>query len=547
MTTAAGMEIMQPSDTAVALTKTKRRRKSLLEQLTAELDGLYWNKPLKPRQELPQPLPPPPQPPPANDEPFIAAPTPVSEVKVEAPEPQLPTAAEAGAAPATKKGSKRREHLGLDGAYWATTGLMEKRRSTIIAAAAVSKARMKNKSARPVPTQRRPLHFKPAATPAEPPLNAATVAAAPKTVDVAAAAAAAAATPSKGTGLGLDGVYWQLDEGEQHRRRRAPVDMYTVAMTAAEKRTRKRRPHKPHAEFSVLRRLQMRVRRMQRPRVDPAERAMQQREAKTRMHKELLERVQRESRGVEVVPGLFLGSQRSASHLEWLREANIRYIVNCTTEVRNSFSTLGASRSQEDATDGPGAEPQLTGEAALLPVHGCAEFEYKRVEVHDSEAHERRYASLLEDAIAHIDSRLQRGDGGVLVHCKEGKSRAPTLVICFLMSRTRWPLAKAFAHVSALRGGLRLNPAFEHLVESFEKKLFGVSSMNFLGNRRSSTPEAASSAAAVTTINDTSQWVKQEPQTASPQLQTEPSLSITPLPSETSNPPSASVSNLETK
>ena len=61
--------------------------------------------------------------------------------------------------------------------------------------------------------------------------------------------------------------------------------------------------------------------------------------------------------------------------------------------------------------------------------------------------------------------------GKVLVHCKSGKSRAPTIVIMYLMVKYKFPYEKAYSYVKSKRNLIKPNPKFDQELQELEKNV----------------------------------------------------------------------------
>jgi len=72
---------------------------------------------------------------------------------------------------------------------------------------------------------------------------------------------------------------------------------------------------------------------------------------------------------------------------------------------------------------------------------------------------------------AHFDRSFAFIDtcrGACLVHCGAGISRSATLVIAYMMRKSKWPLDKALKHVQACRAAVRPNNGFMQALRDFE-------------------------------------------------------------------------------
>lgn len=83
------------------------------------------------------------------------------------------------------------------------------------------------------------------------------------------------------------------------------------------------------------------------------------------------------------------------------------------------------------------------------------------------------------DVNAFVDGWRRRGSR-VLVVSYHGKSRAPALVVQYLMHHFRIPLERALAHVRSRRPQTRINPGFMRSLQRLEKRLADEDSLRNL-------------------------------------------------------------------
>ncbi|NWY70545.1 DUS3 phosphatase, partial [Erithacus rubecula] len=92
---------------------------------------------------------------------------------------------------------------------------------------------------------------------------------------------------------------------------------------------------------------------------------------------------------------------------------------------------------------------------SFMHVNTNAEFyEGTGIRYHGIKANDTQEFNLsryFEEAADFIDKALSQKDGRVLVHCREGYSRSPTLVIAYLMLRRRLDVRAALSAVRQQR------------------------------------------------------------------------------------------------
>ncbi len=70
----------------------------------------------------------------------------------------------------------------------------------------------------------------------------------------------------------------------------------------------------------------------------------------------------------------------------------------------------------------------------------------------------------LEDAVDFIEKEINNGNN-VLIHCKAGASRSPTVVIAYLIKTNKWTITQSTEYVRSL--AWHINPTFTNLLEKY--------------------------------------------------------------------------------
>eukprot|EP00051_Salpingoeca_urceolata_P010097 m.123165 g.123165 ORF g.123165 m.123165 type:complete len:521 (+) comp16583_c0_seq1:200-1762(+) len=141
-----------------------------------------------------------------------------------------------------------------------------------------------------------------------------------------------------------------------------------------------------------------------------------------------------------VLPGLLLGSAADAGNAALLQQLGVTRVLNVSTDIPNFF----------EASD-----------ATTAPV-------YRRIPVLDS--WQQPLASYFHDAAAFIADALARGEV-VLVHCRAGVSRSPTVVLAFLMKHFCQPLSKVYPVLKNERPCVSPNLDFLGQLLQFDREL----------------------------------------------------------------------------
>lgn len=107
--------------------------------------------------------------------------------------------------------------------------------------------------------------------------------------------------------------------------------------------------------------------------------------------------------------------------------------------------------------------------ATELPTPFPKSFTYLKIDVQDSLTDNiRRY---FDQCLEFMNQALQDKDSIILVHCMQGISRSPTIVIAYLMKYKRLSLARALEIVSSRRPEIKPNPGFMKQLEDYDNEL----------------------------------------------------------------------------
>ncbi|EDO45432.1 predicted protein, partial [Nematostella vectensis] len=139
----------------------------------------------------------------------------------------------------------------------------------------------------------------------------------------------------------------------------------------------------------------------------------------------------------EILPRLYLGSEKDASNIELLRKHKISYVLNVTHDRPNTFAHIEG-------------------------------FKYKNLPVEDNLM--ANLTELFPEAFAFIDEGRQKSSN-VLVHCLAGISRSVTITIAYLMSSQHLSLNEAYDFVKARKSNVSPNFNFMGQLLDFERSL----------------------------------------------------------------------------
>lgn len=140
---------------------------------------------------------------------------------------------------------------------------------------------------------------------------------------------------------------------------------------------------------------------------------------------------------VQILPHLYLGSEKDSSDLEILKKYGISYILNVTHDKPNSFEHL------------PG-------------------FKYKKLPVEDN--WRANLSDMFPEAFQFIDEGITQ-NRGVLIHCLAGVSRSVTVTIAYLISALNMTLNEAYDFVKQRKPSVNPNLNFMGQLLEFERQL----------------------------------------------------------------------------
>jgi len=147
----------------------------------------------------------------------------------------------------------------------------------------------------------------------------------------------------------------------------------------------------------------------------------------------------------EIRPGLFLGSLEAVKNSEFLKIHGVTTVLSLTGLVSSKTA------------------------AELLSVVGVAHH----VVVPIADTPKEDLLAILPQCFDAISRGIAMWDpvtarGGILVHCVQGRSRSPAVVVAFLMKTEEMTFDAALHEVSKQRTGVALNPGFANQLRSWK-------------------------------------------------------------------------------
>jgi len=141
----------------------------------------------------------------------------------------------------------------------------------------------------------------------------------------------------------------------------------------------------------------------------------------------------------EILPTIFLGSKEDSAKVTRLKEIGITHIL-CVM-----------SGKQYD-------------------VQGC-----KLLTVPMADNGKSNLESIMKRSFPFIEESQQKGNK-LLIHCKLGQNRSPSLLISWLMSKKRWSFYSAHRFVKQARAMIQPHKLYVQQLRALDKELFGIHS-----------------------------------------------------------------------
>ncbi|KAK1223790.1 hypothetical protein PQX77_013314 [Marasmius sp. AFHP31] len=154
---------------------------------------------------------------------------------------------------------------------------------------------------------------------------------------------------------------------------------------------------------------------------------------------------------LQILPGIWLGSEDNARNIPMLLEKGIKSILNVAKEVSNPFEPP-SSQQLRSTVSTPNLARASQSDSTYYPPHpptGRPGMHY--LKLHWSHGQHDLVADGFPSAMEFTDAALKRGEG-VLIHCQCGVSRSATLVIAIVMRAAADRSASVPSEVWALKG-----------------------------------------------------------------------------------------------
>jgi protein-tyrosine phosphatase len=168
---------------------------------------------------------------------------------------------------------------------------------------------------------------------------------------------------------------------------------------------------------------------------------------------------------VNIMPFLYLGSEKNTLDFDKLKELNIGAILNVAAEVNNPFT-------KEEIIPSPSlskASSVSSGTSSIKTIQSTksdnSNMEYRKL---PWEHNQDNLVVELKKAIDIID-RARSSNQTILVHCQCGVARSATVIIAYVMKTLNLPMQEAYNHVKQLAPAISPNLGLLFQLREFEQ------------------------------------------------------------------------------
>ncbi|PPQ76716.1 hypothetical protein CVT26_004377 [Gymnopilus dilepis] len=193
---------------------------------------------------------------------------------------------------------------------------------------------------------------------------------------------------------------------------------------------------------------------------------------------------------IQIIPGIWIGSEDNARDWKGLLERGIKSILNVAKEVASPFDAFPATQALRPVTSTPNFRDRRHADSVVDPTYYPPHLPSGRPAMHYLKLQwSHGQQDLVEDGfkagMAFVDASLKRGEG-CLIHCQCGISRSATMVIALVMRAAAdrdpsvpaevWALSgmhAAYAFVKEKSPHVGPNMSLIYQLLEYEKKLKG--------------------------------------------------------------------------
>ncbi|RKP14796.1 protein-tyrosine phosphatase-like protein, partial [Piptocephalis cylindrospora] len=175
---------------------------------------------------------------------------------------------------------------------------------------------------------------------------------------------------------------------------------------------------------------------------------------------------------VEIIPGIYLGTEVNAADPRVLAKFGIGYVLNVAKEVSLPWDPHHVLISPQSIADIPAIQAPISSPPSsspnVPPTHTISgSLRYKKFAWgHNQE----NLADFFDVAFAYLDE-AKAHRVGALVHCQCGVSRSASLILAYVMRERTWPLHQAYTYVKNLSSAISPNMSLVYQLVEFERVL----------------------------------------------------------------------------
>ncbi|KAI9364121.1 protein-tyrosine phosphatase-like protein, partial [Pilaira anomala] len=169
---------------------------------------------------------------------------------------------------------------------------------------------------------------------------------------------------------------------------------------------------------------------------------------------------------VNIMPYLYLGSEKNAMDLDLMKDLSIGAILNVAAEVNNPYEYM--FQPMEDLTPSPSLSKASTVSTAssIQTIQSTnTDISYQKL---PWQHNQDNLVSELKKAIDIID-RARSSRQNILVHCQCGVARSATVIIAYVIKTLGLPMQDAYNHVKLLAPPISPNLGLLFQLREFEQ------------------------------------------------------------------------------
>jgi protein-tyrosine phosphatase len=137
---------------------------------------------------------------------------------------------------------------------------------------------------------------------------------------------------------------------------------------------------------------------------------------------------------IKILDNIYIGTYKTSMSKTTLNNNNIKSILCVGNDMQNIFAN---------------------------------EYNYMKLEIEDRI--DENILFNFEGVYSFIEESLTKG--GILIHCRGGISRSPTIILAYLMKKNKIPFEEAYKYLYELKSDINPNEGFLEQLKLFEKQV----------------------------------------------------------------------------